>query len=207
MSDDDGDATDEGESRESEPRKADESGPREADESDRTASDERVLASFLDGEEELRATWRVDAVHRGWATSPPQFGDDVRLGLTDRRLLWDDEELDSVALAAVEDVERDVHVHRSAPRIVRIGSAAMLLGLVTTVGVVGLGLADLTTGLLPIVVGVLAFLGAVGYARFSGQSTVDRVQPRLRIDDGGEQVTVWGEEDALDAVRDAVAES
>lgn len=168
------------------------------------SDDERVLASFCDGDEELGETWQVTAVERGRPRSPPQTGGDETLGLTDRRLLWFDEELDSVALAAVESVDSGVTRHRSAPRIVRIGSGAMVVGLLTTVGATFLSLTTLPVALLPVVVGVVAFAGSLLYARASGQSGTERVQHRLRIDDGGEPVTVWTDEATAAAIASAV---
>lgn len=168
------------------------------------SDDEQVLASFCDGDERLRETWTVTAVERGRPRKPPQAGGDLTLGLTDRRLLWFDEELGSVALAALEGVEPGVTRHRSAPRIVRLGSVAMMLGLLTTVTATVLSLASLPTALLPVIAGVFAFAGALVYARATGQSGSERSQHRLRIDDGGEPVTVWADEATSEAIATAL---
>lgn len=166
--------------------------------------DEQVLASFCDGDEAIRETWTVMAVERGRPGAPPQVGGDLTLGLTDRRLLWFDEELGSVALAAVEDVDAGVTRHRSAPRIVRLGSAAMMVGLLATVTATVLSLASLPAAVLPVILGVLAFAGTMVYARVTGQSGSEHSQHRLRIDDGGEPVTVWAEEATTAAVAVAL---
>lgn len=166
--------------------------------------DDRTLGSVVGDDEQLRETWTVAAVQRGWPRSPPQFGGTQRLGLTDRRLLWFDADLDSVPLATIESVETDAVRHRSAPRIVRIGSGLMVAGLLATVVATVLSLAALTVTLLPVVLGVAAFVATLVYARASAQSGEERVQHRLRVDDGGERVSVWADEDVVSAIEDAV---
>lgn len=166
--------------------------------------EERVLASFCDDGETLQETWAVDAADRGWARRPPQTGGTVTVGLTDHRLLWYDGDLGSAALAAVERVDRDRVTHRKAPRIVRLGSAAMFGGLVTTLLVAWLSAVPLPVALLPVVVGVVAFGGTLAIARARGLSGRRMVRHRLQLDESGERVTIWGEADALAAIADAV---
>lgn len=164
-----------------------------------------VLGSFCDAEETLRGTWSVRAVERGWPSGPPGIGPDYRIGVTDRRVLWyDGEDLDSVALAAVEDWERDVHRHRSAPRIVRIGSGLMLTGLLATLAVAVLASVPLTVALAPVIGGSAAFAATLAYGRFAGATGTERVDHRLRIDEGGEPVTVRGDEAILDEIEAAL---
>lgn len=173
--------------------------------------DERVLASFLEAEEPLRETWRIAGVTLGAAATPPPTNREVPVGLTDRRLVWYDEDRDeafgAVALSAVSATERDAHDHRSAPRIVRGAGAALALGVLTSVALFVFELGALRAAAAPALLGVIAFLVALAYARWYELEATVRTYPFLRIDDGERDVTLWGPSAELDAIAAALGES
>lgn len=95
---------------------------------------ERALASFLDGDdEELVETWTVDTINRGFELSPPGMGPTETLGLTDRRLLWLDDELESVEFADIKAVKTETTQSGAGSAIVRLGVLGLVIGVLATV--------------------------------------------------------------------------
>jgi len=90
---------------------------------------ERALASFLDDEEALVETWTVDTINRGFELSPPGMGPTETLGLTDRRLLWLDDDLETVEFADVKAIKTETMQSGTGSAMLRLG----VLGLVVSV--------------------------------------------------------------------------
>ena len=132
------------------------------------------------------------------------------IGLTDRRLLWLDENLETVERAAVETVSTDQVEHRNAPRMVRAGGAALVLGALASAVMLFVLSSPLSTASLPLTGGVVLFLTSIGFARARDESGAQLMQHRLQIETPESVVTVWGDQedvaplaDALDAERDS----
>lgn len=167
---------------------------------------EQILRSFLSDEESLLSTATAEAVQTGFTTTPPQLGDDVAVGVSDRRLLWFDDELETIDRSSIESVERDAVSHQSAPAIARIGSFLMIGGIVA--GLVSAVFTDqpllVSVGLA--VAGILAFAATVGVARVRGDTGGGIEKHRLTIEHDGGLVLVWSTESALAELAAALDE-
>jgi len=169
-------------------------------------TDERVLQSFLDGDESLVSTATIEAAQRGFSAAPPQLGDDLVAGVTEHRLLWFDDELATVELSAIQSVDVDSVSHRSAPTIVRIGSFAMIAGLVAAlVGSLFAG-QPLRISLALAAGGVLAFAATIAIARLREDTASGFEKHRLTVDAGDELIQLWGSEEPLGALATALDE-
>lgn len=171
-----------------------------------SATDEQILKSFLDDDESLRSTATVDAVQRGFTTTPPQLEDSVTVGVTDRRLLWFDEELDTIERSAIESVERDSVSHRSAPTVVRVGSFAMIAGIVA--GLVGglVGGLSLPVSLGLVAGGIAVFAATLALARVRGDTASGFEKHRLTVETDDQLIQLWGTDDALATVESELTE-
>ncbi|WP_135662059.1 hypothetical protein [Halorhabdus rudnickae] len=119
---------------------------------------ERALASFLDGDEELVETWTVDTINRGFELSPPGMGDSETLGLTDRRLLWLDDELETVDLEVIRHVDHESVRPHSTPLLLTVGALALVLGALATPALWLLASLSTVETLAPLAVGVGLFV-------------------------------------------------
>ena len=93
---------------------------------------EKALASLLADDEQLCETWSVDTINKGFSMSPPGMGPNETLGLTDRRLVWLDEELETIDLDDIRAIEATSVDRSSAPVVVVLGSIAIVLGIIAT---------------------------------------------------------------------------
>lgn len=167
---------------------------------------EKALASFCEDGETWVDSWTVSAVGRGWDAAMPGFSTQT-VGLTDRRLLWLDENLETVELADVESVSTDEVDHSNAPGVVRAGAFALVLGAMASAALAFLLSTPLSTAVLPLAAGALLFVGSIGVARAREETGARLVQHRLQIDAGEDVVTVWGDEGDVAALADALEES
>lgn len=164
----------------------------------------RALESFCEDDEEWVDSWTVDVIGRGWKVAPSPSASDRTVGLTDRRLLWLDGELESVTVADVESVTTDVIERRNAPPVVRIGAIAMVLGIAASVASTVLLSVPLTTAVLPFAVGLLAFVATIAVARVRESPVTEHVHHRLKIDTDDGVVSVWDDEATLTSIADAL---
>lgn len=166
----------------------------------------RALHSFLDEDEEWVESWAVAAVGRGLTAATPRPSGEETVGLTDRRLLWLDENLESVALADVTSVDADAVDHARAPPLVRAGGAALVFGALGSAALLFALSFPLATGLVPFGVGVVAFVATLWVARARAEAS-DRVRRhRLRIEADGEVLTVWCDEPTCAEIADRIRE-
>jgi hypothetical protein len=171
-------------------------------------TDEQILRSFLEEDESLLAVAGVRAAQRGFSTTPPQLADDATVGVTERRLLWFTDELETVDRAEINGVERDSVSHQSAPTVVRLGSFAMIAGLVGAVVAVLFAGQSLPVGLGLAAGGVAIFAATIGVARVRGDTGGDGgfEHHRLNVKTTTELVQLWGDAAALSEIADALAE-
>lgn len=165
----------------------------------------QILQSFLDGDEELQATVTVEAVQRGFSTSPPMSGDDVTVGVTRDRLLWFDDELETVPLDEIERVEQSHIEHQSAPTIVRLGSFGLIFGILAAIGTAVATDYSLLVSIALVAGGALAFVATILVARSRDESGSQFEKHRLVVE-GDAMVLIWGQQDALSAIESAIAE-
>jgi|GEM_PF-3528208 len=169
-------------------------------------TDERVLQSFLDDDESLVSTATIDDAQHGFGSTPPQHDGGVSVGVSDRRLLWYDNELGTVALSAVESVDIDSIAHQSSPTVVRIGSFVMIAGLVAAlVGSLFAG-QSLQTALALGGGGVLAFVATIVVARLRHETGTGFEKHRLTVDAGEDLLQLWGNEETLESLAGALDE-
>lgn len=171
-----------------------------------TETGEQVLQSFLNDDESLLTTVTVQAVQRGFTTTPPQLEESVTVGVTGDRVLWFDDELSTIEQSSIDRLERDTVSHRSAPTIVRIGSFAMIAGIVAAlVGGLFAGQSlPVSLGLATAGIGVFAVTIAV--ARVRGDTGDGFEKHRLAIETDDELVQLWGVEAALGQLHGALDE-
>lgn len=164
----------------------------------------KALESFCEDDEAWVDSWTVSAVGRGWGAAIPGSSADETIGLTDRRLLWLDENLESVVLDDVESVTTDVLEHSSAPGSVRLGAVALVLGAFgSAVSLVVLSF-PLATALLPLVVGLIVLVGSIGVARARAETGAKNVYHQLLIELDDSFVTVWGDRESVEMLADAL---
>jgi len=169
-------------------------------------TDEQVLRSFLNDDESLLTTVTVQAVQRGFTTTPPQLEERVTVGVTGDRLLWFDDELATIERSSIDGLERDTVSHRSAPTIVRVGSFAMIAGVVAAlVGGLFAG-QSLPVSLGLAAGGVAVFVVTIAVARFRGDTGDGIEKHRLTIETADELVQVWGTEAELGQFHGALDE-
>lgn len=164
----------------------------------------KALESFCGDDETWVDSWTVSRVGRGLSGAMPGVTGTETVGLTDRRLLWLDENLESVALGDVESVSTDALEHGNAPGSVRVGAAALVFGAIGSVAALFALSLPLATALAPLAVGLLLFVGSVGVARARAETGAEVVQHRLRIETPESVVTVWGDEADVEALAAAV---
>lgn len=165
---------------------------------------ERALDSVLAADETLVTTWTVGAIRRGFARRPPQFGADLRLGLTDRRLAWIDEELQSVDRERIDGAETGTVTVAPAPTVVRIGGLAAVLGLVGTAVAWLLGWLSLPAALAPLTAGLAVLVGTALYARFRGLTSARTDYHYCRIDTDEAAVTVFADAETVASIADTL---
>lgn len=171
-----------------------------------TETDEQLLQSFLADDESLLCTAALNAVQDGLTTAPPQLGGDVAVGVTEHRLLWFDDELETVERSAIESVERDTVSHQSAPTIARIGSFLMIAGIVGGVVSVVFTAQPLIVSAGLAVGGILAFAATIAVARARGDTGGGIEKHCLTVERDGGPVLLWGREDALSSLATALAD-
>lgn len=163
----------------------------------------KALESFCEGDEAWEGSWKVSAVGRGWDAAMPGFSSET-VGLTDRRLLWLDENLETVELTDVEAVSTDTVEHGNAPGVVRAGALALVLGAIGSAVLFLLFSAGLRTAILPLTGGTLLFVGSIGVARAREETGARLMQHRLQIETAESVVTVWGDQEDVQALADAL---
>lgn len=168
---------------------------------------EQILTSFLAADERLVSTATADGVVRGFTTTPPQFGDGVTVGVTDHRLIWFDDELGELDSGQIDEVDIETVAHRTAPLVVRLGSFAMLAGLVAGVVAGTLTGQPLTVSLGLAGGGIAAFALSLAVARYSGDRGGGFERHRLTVQTADDHVEIWGDPDDLASIEAALASS
>lgn len=170
-------------------------------------TDEQILRSFLADDESLLAVAGVRAAQRGFSTTPPQLADDAIVGVTERRLLWYEGELETVDRADINGVEPDSVSHQSAPTVVRVGSFAMIAGIVAGVAATVFAGQSLAVALGLAAGGIAIFAATIGLARIRGDTVEDGggfEHHRLNVKTTTQLVQLWGDENALSSIETAL---
>ena len=167
----------------------------------------KALESFCEDDETWVDSWTVSAVGRGWSAAMPGLAATETVGLTDERLLWFDDDLEAVDRADIEAVSTAVVDHQDATPLVRGGAAALVLGALGSIALLFVLSVPLTTGLVPLAAGLLAFVGSVGFARARKRAGEQLMQHRLRIEAGDSAVTVWGDDEVVESLAAALDRS
>lgn len=171
-------------------------------------TDEQILTSFLDDDEELIDVWHVGTVGQGLHRPPlgPTATEEA-VAITERRLLWFEDELRTIPLDDVDSLDRDVVEHTTAPRAVRLASVGLLLGLTATGIAVLFSSLPTVLALVPAGVGLAAFLTVLLAARQRGLSGSARSFPYLQVETRDGTTTLWGPDDALAEIATALERS
>lgn len=163
----------------------------------------KALESFCGDDETWVDSWRVSAIGRGWNAAMPGFSKET-VGLTDQRLLWLEENLETVDVAAIESVTSDEVSHHSAPGMVRAGGVALVLGAMATAAMLFVFSFSLTTALVPLAIGAGIFALSIGFARARQKSDAQLMQHRLQIETDDSVVIVWGDQEDMATLKDAI---
>ncbi|CCQ32181.1 hypothetical protein HLRTI_002759 [Halorhabdus tiamatea SARL4B] len=165
---------------------------------------ERALSSLLGEEEPLRETWRVDTVTRGFEFSPPGLGGSETVGLTDQRLVWLDDELETVDLADVTSVGINSVGQSPTSMLLVVGPIAVVFGVITSLLLwLFTSLPSIVT-LAPVGLGVLALVAAFVGSRFQDPADVER-QYYLDVKTVETTIQVYATESTVRAMNERVS--
>lgn len=165
---------------------------------------EQALSSLLGDGEPLRETWSVDTVTRGFEFSPPGFGGSETVGLTDQRLVWLDDELETVDLADVTSVDINSVGQSPASMLLVVGPIAIVLGAVaSSVLWFFTSLPSMVT-LAPVGLGILALAAAFVGSRFQDSEDVER-QYYLDVKTIETTIQVYATESTVRAMHERVS--
>lgn len=167
---------------------------------------ERALASVLDDDEELRETWQVDTIKRGFDLSPPGMGSGETLGLSDRRLLWLDDELETVALADVKAVKIETMQAGTASAVLRIGLLSLVISALATIALwLFTSFSTLLTAA-PLGLGVFTFALSVVTARLrdDGEDEAGETYHYLAVQTPRTTLQVYATEGTVEAIVDQI---
>jgi len=165
---------------------------------------ERALASLLGADEELQETWTVDTINKGLSFSPPGMGTDETLGLTERRLLWLDDELESVAFDDLRDAKIETMQSGSSSAIVRLGVVALVFGVLTTAGLWLLSPLSTVVAVAPLAIGVGTLGLAAVTARLRDEDGEETEQHYLKLRTSRTTVQVFAEADTVAEIAERV---
>jgi hypothetical protein len=165
---------------------------------------EQALRSFLADDEQLLATWTVDGITRGLSLSVPTLGASETLGLTDRRLLWLDEELETVPLEDVHELEATSMQASGAGLLAGVGGLALALGLLITPLLWVFTDVSAQLALAPIVIGAVTFVAGLAGSRVRDDSDDRPAHHYLQIRTVKTTVQVFADESVVAAIREQI---
>ncbi|WP_158854576.1 DUF6232 family protein [Halorhabdus sp. CUG00001] len=166
---------------------------------------EKALRSFLGDDEQLRETWVVDGITRGLSLSVPTLGGSETLGMTDQRLLWLDEELETVALEQVRDLESTSMQPSGAGLLAGLGGLALVFGLLVTPILWLFVDVSAQVALSPIVIGAVLFAAGLAGSRLRDDSDDQPAQHYLQIRTSEATVQVFADDADVDDIRETIA--
>jgi len=167
---------------------------------------ERALDSLLEEGEPLVETWTVDSTTRGLEFSPPGLGGTETVGLTDRRLVWLDDELETVDLADVTSVGIDSVGQSTTSLLLVTGPIATVLGaIVTAVLWLFTSLPGIVT-VAPLGLGVFVLLAAVVGSRLQDTENIER-QYYLDVKTTETTVQVYATESTVESMNERITAS
>jgi hypothetical protein len=169
------------------------------------SDDERVLRSFVADDEEWLECWSLTAVKRSVGQLPPKSGTET-VALTDERVLWFDDELEDVWLAAVEETDREYVERQSAPPMVLGGGLLFVLGVFITLGAFFASAGDAFVIAMPAMTGLAAFLATWVVANVTDREGETWAGHRVRLWLAEGPVSIWGDDEATMADLQATVE-
>ncbi|WP_136686735.1 hypothetical protein [Halorhabdus amylolytica] len=165
---------------------------------------ERALASFLGDDEELVETWTVDTIIRGFELSPPGMGPTETLGLTDRRLLWLDEDLETVEFEDVEAIKTETMQSGTGSAILRLGVLSLAIGILATIALwLFMSFSPLLTAA-PFGVGVVTFALSVVTARLRDDDEAGETYHYLAVQTSRTTLQVYATEATVETIVDQI---
>ncbi|MFB6202035.1 MAG: hypothetical protein ABEI98_08490 [Halorhabdus sp.] len=164
----------------------------------------KALASLLAADEELLESWTVDTINEGFELSPPGMGPDETLGLTERRLIWLDEDLESVDLDDVLVVSGESVSESASPVLATGGILALVLGIVATPALWVLTSLPIAQTIAPLVGGVILFgLATIASHLRTGDDGGNR-QHYLEVKTARTTVQVYASEDTVTEMAERI---
>ena len=160
------------------------------------SDDERVLRSFVGEDEAWQGHWTVTAVKRSAGQLPPGAAGEETVAVTDDRLLWFQNELETVAIDRIENVELEYVEQQAAPPIVLGGGLLFVVGVFASIGAFFANAGGPMIVALPALTGLMVFLATRIVADHTGREGEVRAGHRLRLWVDGDPVSVWGQEEA-----------
>ncbi|WP_181686860.1 DUF6232 family protein [Halorhabdus salina] len=165
----------------------------------------QALRSFLGDDEQLLETWAVDGATRGLSLSVPTLGDSETLGLTDQRLLWLDEDLETVPLENIRDLEPTSMQPSGAGLLAGVGGLALALGLLVTPILWVFVDVSARMALAPIVIGAVLFVAGLVGSRLRDDSDDRPAQHYLQIRTSETTVQVFADDSDIEDIRERIA--
>ncbi|ACV10259.1 hypothetical protein Huta_0070 [Halorhabdus utahensis DSM 12940] len=135
---------------------------------------EKALESLLADDESLVESWTVDTVTRGFEFSPPGLGGTETVGLTDRRIVWLDDELETVDLEDIRSVGVDSVGQSLASMLLITGPIATVLGAIVTIVLRLFTSLPAPLTLAPLGIGLCILVAALVGSRLQDPEDVDR---------------------------------
>lgn len=167
---------------------------------------EQALASLLGEDESLLETWTADTINRGFELSPPGMGGSETLGLTDRRLVWLDDDLETVDLGDVVSVETNSVSRTPGSTLALIGPVLLVLGAIATVALWLLSSFSVGVVLAPLGIGALVFLLGLLSTRLRDPDDVDR-QYYLEVKTMETTLQVYAMESTVESMDDRLSDA
>lgn len=165
---------------------------------------EQALASLLE-DEPLEETWTVDTINRGFELSPPGMGDTETLGLTDRRLVWLAEELESVDVSDIRSMDVESVNQAPSSALVLLGPVLGLLGAPLSAALWLFTSLSIEIVLAPLAIGALVFVVGLVSSQFGSDDDAE-VYHYLELRTVDSTVQVYATPDLVETIRDRIAD-
>ena len=166
---------------------------------------EQALSSLLDAEESLLETWHVDTINRGFELSPPGMGDSETIGLTDRRLIWLDDELESVHVSDIRSTGVESVNQAPSSALVLLGPVLGLLGAPLSAALWLFTSFSFEIVLAPLALGGLVFAVGLVISQL-GDNDDAEIYHYLEIRTVDSTVQVYATAETAETIRDLIAD-
>lgn len=167
---------------------------------------EQALASLLDEDESLQETWNANTINRGFEMSPPGMGGSETLGLTERRLVWLDEELETLELADVVSVDTNAIAQSATSLLFGIASLSIVVGAIASIVLWLFTSFSTVVTLAPVGIGVILLLVAFLRSRVRDSEDVE-YQHFLEVKAAETIVQVYATESTVESMHERISDA